>query len=247
MGERAQGSIPVTALRIEQTDVGPATAVIDDELLTLVVARPGQDERSLRLKLVAIDAVTVDGGQLALSLRNGTHLRLTSPEMAPLRDEILSRCRTLPELTRTLRNFGSRRGRNIIRPTEAAEQHRFFSGLMDARRAAGVELDSNAAIATFDAPTLTRALDQTLHSFAVERHGENGPARRALEAELVDLSEPLYLALRLLAESAERARSESDDLRRWRAWSTQLRSVFETADRVWFAVDAALDATFPIR
>jgi hypothetical protein len=246
MGERARGSIPVTALRIEQTDVGPATAVIDDELLTLVV-RPGQDERSLRLKLIAIDAVTVDDGQLALSLRNGTHLRLTSPEIAPLRDQILSRCRTLPELTRTLRNFGSRRGRNIIRPTEAAEQHRFFSGLMDARRAAGVELDPNAAIATFDALALIHALDETLHSFARERHGENGPARRALEAELVDLSEPLYLALRLLAESAESARSESNDLRLWRAWSTQLRSVFEAADRVWFAVDAALDATFPMR
>jgi len=29
-------------------------------------------------------------------------------------------------------------------------------------------------------------------------------------------------------------------LRLWRAWSLQLRATFETADRVWIALDAVL-------
>jgi hypothetical protein len=147
--------------------------------------------------------------------------------------------------------IGSRRGRSSVRETEAAEQRRFFAGLMDARRSVGAELSEMAtsaesamsAIAAFDAAALTRSLDETLHAFAVERHGDNGPARRALEAELVDLSEPLHAALQLLAETAAEAESAPHDLRRWRAWAVQLRTVFETADRAWFALDAALDAS----
>jgi hypothetical protein len=34
---------------------------------------------------------------------------------------------------------------------------------------------------------------------------------------------------------------DDDDLRLWRAWSAQLSATFETADRVWLALDAALD------
>jgi hypothetical protein len=250
MSERARGSIEITALRIEKTDVGAATAVIDAELLTLVVrSRAGQEERPLRLKLAAIDSAQLSGDRLALALRNGTHVSIASPEAAALRDDIFARCRALPEMTRTLRAFGSRRGRSSVRETEAAEQRRFFSGLMDARRTVGAETLETAAasamsaIAAFDAAALIRALDETLHAFAVERHGDNGPARRALEAELVDLSEPLHAALRRLAETAGEAESAPHDLRRWRAWALQLRIVFETADRAWFALDAALDAS----
>jgi hypothetical protein len=38
-------------------------------------------------------------------------------------------------------------------------------------------------------------------------------------------------------------RTAPEDLRRWRRWAAGLRSTFETADRVWLSLDAALDAT----
>jgi len=51
----------------------------------------------------------------------------------------------------------------------------------------------------------------------------------------------LILALESLEEAAAAATESIDDLRLWRAWSSQLRATFETADRVWLLLDIALE------
>ena len=147
-------------------------------------------------------------------------------------------------MTRTLRAFGSSRARRVApggRTTDATEQRRFFAPFLDARRAAAA-VSGEAAIATFNGRALADALTETLKQFAADRQPEPGPARRALEAELVDASEPLFDALARAARSRRTPRwPTTDDLRLWRAWSTQLRTTFETADRVWMSLDEALD------
>jgi hypothetical protein len=239
MGDRTHGPVPISSLRVGRTDVGAATAMIDDDALTLVV-RAEREERSLRVRFATVDSVHVAGDEIDLVIRDGTHVMLAAPPA--LRNELLGRCRSIPELTRTLRAFGSSRARRVGgRKTDATEQQRFFAPLLDARRAAG-GADGNTAIRAFSGVLLADALTKTLKQFAADREPETGPARRALEAELVDASEPLFDALTVLRQSADAAIASTEDLRVWRVWSAQLRTTFETADRVWMALDAALDA-----
>lgn len=237
MVDRARGPIQVGALRIGRTEVGAATALLDDDALTLVRAMESE-ERPIRLRLSSIDSLHGSGDEIDLVLRDGTHVTIVSPESG-LRDDLLDRCRSIPELTRNLRVFGSSR-RRAVRPMDATEQQRFFAPLLEARRTAS-NAEGAAAVAAFNGSALMAALEGTLKQFAADRHAEAGPQRRALEAELIDASEPLFDALRALRESAKAATAAADDLRIWRAWSSQLRATFETADRVWVAVDAALD------
>src|SRR5438270_225862 len=82
----------------------------------------------------------------------------------------------------------------------------------------------------FDARRLREALESSLRAFAAERHVERGPARRALEAELIDVAEPLMLAMQGVGDAASGARESPDDIRLWRLWAGQLRLVFEVAD-----------------
>jgi hypothetical protein len=244
MTERAPGSIAVTSLRVGRTDVGAAAAVVNDDALVLAVCIESE-ERSLRLRFASIDSVHVSGDEIDLVVRDGTHVVIVAP--TELRDAVLDRCRSLPELTRTLRAFGSSRARRSGpggRTTDADEQRRFFDPFLDARRAtgAGVQAGGQEAIAAFNGTALADALTRTLSEFAADRQPSPGPARRALEAELVDAAEPLFDALTALRQAADAALATTEDLRLWRAWSNQLRATFETADRVWMALDEALDA-----
>jgi hypothetical protein len=242
MIDRARGPVPLTATRIGRTELGAASAAIDDEALTIVAPASG-DEPSLRVRLANIDGLSAASGQLSIALRDGTQLTLVCEAHLELHDELLVRCRALPELTRTLRGFGSRRGSRGVRGNAHRDQQRFFAPLLDARRKAWGTREPAATIASFNAASLATAFEAILLAFATERHGDNGPARRALAAELIDLSEPLRDALELLGVVATAACDATEDLRLWRAWATQLRATFETADRVWLSLDAALDAS----
>jgi hypothetical protein len=241
MAETPRGTIAVQATRVGRTDLGEGTATIDDDVLT-IMARPSGAERMLRIPISAIDSLALDGDEVLVSVRDGRQVAMTSGDAARLHQDIVARCFALPELTRTLRTFGSRRGRHGRRTTAAAEQQRFFAPLVDARRIASKSSSPAETIAAFEGAALTRALEDALRRFAVERFGQNGPARRALEAELVDSSEPLQAALRLLADRAKEAREQENEIRAWRSWALSLRDVFEAADRVWVALDQALDA-----
>jgi hypothetical protein len=240
MSDRQRVPIGVVGIRIGRTELGQASVTVADDALMFVV-RDGERERPMRMRLAAIDSVSPSEGGITLALRDGSRLTMTSDSAGELRDIILAHCRVLPELTRALRALGSRRGSRAVRTSGPSEQIRFFAPLLDARRRA-VEADSPlAALEAFDSAPIARAMAAAIHAFAAERCGPDGPAKRALEAELVDLSEPLESAFERLRHASERAGTSLDDLRTWRAWAAELRATFEVADRIWLALDAALD------
>lgn len=246
MIDRSRGAVTVSATRIGRTDLGHGTALVEDESLTIVIRGPSGD-RPIRVPLAMLDSALLSKGadELTVVLRDGTRIALASPGSAQLREDLFARCRTLPELTRALRTLGSRRGQSA-RASAAADQQRFFAPLLQARRAAGLASSPASVIAAFDAAALSTAYSQTLREFAKERFAEVGPARRALDAELNDLAEPLMDAFQVLRDAATSANASVDDLRLWRAWAGQLRVAFEIADRVWPSLDVALDAV-PVR
>jgi hypothetical protein len=242
MSERSRAPIRITATRVGRTDLGDGTVVIDDDAIVITV-RATVNERPIRLPLVLIDAARVEGEELSLLLRDGTRMSLVSPSAGNLCDDLLVRCRALPEVTRALRAFGSRRGNRGTRAATSGDQQRFFAPLLEARRKGGAAGGPVAVMAAFDAATLEQAIEEALASFVAERYAENGPARRALQAELTDVAEPLLVSLHALGEASVRASAAIDDLRLWRAWANQIRATFEVADRVWLALDVALDAS----
>jgi hypothetical protein len=232
----------LTSMRIGRTDLGSGIIAVDDDAIVVVIHSAAED-RSIRVPCAAIDEIGLENGEVELRLRDGMRLALGGDDSTGLRSELVNHCRALPEVTRALRAFGSRRGHGSARTSGPDEQRRFFAPLLDARREAVTAGEPERTLAAFDSATLEQAIARTLHVLATERYGDNAPARRALEAELVDLAEPLINALEALGVAADDARGSVDDLRLWRAWSTQLRATFETADRVWMSLDAALDAT----
>lgn len=154
----------------------------------------------------------------------------------------------LPELTLSLRSFGSRRRL----PDEQAleeEQARFFAPMLDARRAAAVAVTRAQVVAAFDARRLGALLDATVRAFATERFQARPPARRAFEAELFEIVEPLRLALRDLREIAElltAAREPTAEYDHWVRWFDKLRATFRAADDIWPPlVDALLASPRP--
>jgi len=242
MTTRVLGPVSATGVRVGRTNLGAGTVRLDDDTITVTV-RSATEDHPIRLSVDSVDSVGVAGNELVLALRDGTRVSIDSPNAGQFAMDVLSRCRAIPELTRALRTFGSRRGSRSQRDSSAAEQQRFFAPLLEARKLAGAADAPTATIAAFDGGALSQAFSAALHEFASERYAQPGPARRALEAELDELAEPLMTAITALVEAGNGARSAVDDLVLWRAWATQLRSTFEIADRVWLTLDVALDAT----
>jgi hypothetical protein len=236
----------VTATRVGRTDLGAGSAAVDDDALTIVI-RGSNGERPIKVPLAMLDGAVLSraADELSIALRDGTRITLVSAGSRQLREDLFVQCRALPELTRALRSLGSRRGQSA-RASSPADQQRFFAPLLQARRAAGMAASPSAVIAAFDAAALSTTYSQTLREFSKERIAEAGPARRALEAELSDLAEPLMDALQALGDAGVSAGASLDDLRLWRMWAMQLRTAFEVADRVWPQLDIALDIG-PIR
>jgi hypothetical protein len=248
MTDRHRAQLGVVAVRIGRTDLGHGAVTIDDDALTIAVRDDSSEhaaERPIRIRLAAIDSVLLAEGEIAVAVRDGTRLALGTPGAVEMCASILAHCRALPELTHALRAFGSRRGSRSRRASGPSEQQRFFAPLLDARRRAVVATTPTETIDAFDAGPLARSMEGAVHAFAVERSGPDGPEKRALEAELVDSSEPLHLTLERLGVAAEAAKASLDDLGAWRLWATELRTTFEVADRVWLVLDTALDAALP--
>jgi Zinc carboxypeptidase len=245
MRESHPEPVAVAAIRIGRTELGAGTVVVDDEAVIAAVSRAAAEDRAIRVRLAEIVEATTEGGALTLRLRDGTEVTIVGQQADNLRAQIVDRCRAIPELTRALRALGSRRGQHADRTSAADEQQRFFVPLLGARREAAAAPTPSMALAAFDAPEIARSIDGALHSFARARAGDNAPARRALEAELTDIAEPLRDALNVLDARAREARASVDNLTLWRAWSAQLHATFGVADRVWLLLDAALGAAPP--
>lgn len=239
MSERLRKPVWAAAARAGGVDFGPVTLVLEDDALTVLPESPAAN--AIRITLAHVTAVNGASGTLDITLRDGRVASVACDDAESLRDELLARCRDLPELTRTLRAFGSRRRQHGSRDTAAAEQQQYFAPLLAARVEAIRAGNPTATVVAFDARRLGAELHRTLRTLVATRHSEPGAARRALEAELVDLSEPLDVALVALGEAARELQRDADDLRVWRTWSDRLVATFEIADRVWIALDAALD------
>jgi len=142
----------------------------------------------------------------------------------------------LPELTLSLRSFGSHRRLPNDDQALQEEQRRFFAPLLDARRTASLALTRPQAVVAFDARRLTALVDATIRAFAADRFAARAPARRAFESELSEIIDPLRQALQVLGGLAATitARVESpEQYERWTLWLAQLRVVFHVADSSW--------------
>jgi len=149
----------------------------------------------------------------------------------------------LPELTLSLRSFGSHRRNSQPHAPISEEQERFFAPLLEARRQAAVATTAAAVIEAFDATRLLASIDAALLSFAAIRRAARPAARRAFEAELFDIAEPLREELQRLNDRAMEARESPTgrDRERWSAWLAQLRVTFRVADDSWPSLSATLD------
>jgi hypothetical protein len=198
-------------------------------------------EREIRLPLSRLDDVDWRDGRLSL-VTGDERLEMTGdPRLAAFRVELTTRATTVPELTRGLRGLGTRRSGAEV------DHDQFFGMLMEARRSAEMATDLEGRLAAFDARRLLAGLERVIGGMAARRHGEAPPYRRALEAELLELTEPLFAALESLGSWADQVRTGSDTRRlaAWREWVRAARRVFEEAERGWSGVREALDAATP--
>jgi hypothetical protein len=143
-----------------------------------------------------------------------------------------------PEVARGLRSLGTVRGGS------GDLQRRFFGPLLLARRRLEEPEAPEWRLSQFHATELSRRLQESLHALAADRFPGSPPHRRALEAELGEVTEVLFDRLRALDDAAEAVRGSVDGTRflAWRAWTGQLRAVFVEADGAWTRVLSALHA-----
>lgn len=201
-----------------------------------VVVRVEESGDELSSPLTALGGASWRGGVLTLHL-SGDDLHLREGEgLDRAWHAITLRTCTLPEVARGLRALGTRDGR-------FGDAHsRFFSPLLQARRRLEGDEPMDWKVAGFDAAVLEERIRAFLATVALERHGERAPHRRALEAGLLDASEPLLQQLARVAEAA-RVVHEVDDAQRfvaWRSWAAQVRLLFVHADRSWAGIAGVL-------
>jgi hypothetical protein len=235
------GSFVITMVARGRTRLGAATALVDEDVLRLLLVDSATGEKALQIKYESIIGVATTGGSVVLSLRDGRTLTLSAAEAPELRMRLLAACRALPEVTRALRALGSRRASRGTRRNPTDTEGRFFAPLIAARRASMDARDAPSVVASFDADRLSREISAIVLDFAAEGGGGHPARRRALEAELTDVSEQLFLALTELGQVARHALSDVDDLAAWRSWAATVQRVFEAADRSWSAIEPIIN------
>ena len=204
-----------------------------------------EDGTSLSSSISSWTGVRVGPEEIVCLLPGGDALTLAVAgdvsDLLALGETMRTRAFTLPEVTRALRAYGSRRG------NPGSDHDRFFAPLVDPLRDARDQVARGGsepwrAAALADAAAMAAALRDVLSGLAAERFPQHPPERRALEAELHDLAEPVTDALAALAERAAALRDAPDDerLTRWRAWAAALGDAFARADRAWIAALPAL-------
>ena len=196
------------------------------------------------IELSALEGVSYQDSRLTLFLRGGDRVQAHgTARLAAVSREISALVCTLPELTRTLRSLGSRRGRLGV------DHDRFFAPLLAARRRGERAGDRRARLRAFDGAAMSETLQSTLADFASARVPRRAPDRRALEAELLELAEPFFTALTALDVYAARAGDDSSQetmFVRWRSWCGAVQEVFDRADRCWIAIGPVLGEA-PVR
>jgi hypothetical protein len=230
-------SFPVSLIARGRSRLGAGTALVDEDVLRLLLLDSPSGEKVLQIKYESIAGVGLTAGAVMISLRDGAALMLTSQQAPELRTRLLSACRALPEVTRALRALGSRRALRGTRRNPTDKERRFFAPLIAARRASMEARDAAAVVRSFDAERLIREITAVVLDFAAEGGGAHPARRRALEAELTDASEQLTVILRELVDAATRPLNDVDDLAAWREWAAAVQRTFEAADRAWAEIE----------
>jgi hypothetical protein len=217
--------------------LGPGTALVDEDVLRLLLLDSPTGEKALQFRYESIVGVAVGAGSVVVTFRDARGLAVTTADAAAFRACLLGACRALPEVTRALRALGSRRGIGGRRRNPSDKEARFFAPLIAARRASMDARDAAGVIASFNARKLAAQLSKAIADFAAEQGAGHPARRRALEAELSDAVESLSVALTALDELAVRGSNDVDDLGRWRSWAAGVQQVFEAADRSWITIE----------
>ena len=241
---REQGaSFALVSARLGGKPLGPATALVDEDLLRVLLLDAGAGEKAIQIRYDTIVGVALGDGSVIVSCRDGRDLVAAIDDGSELRQHLLAACRSLPEVTRALRALGSRRGVGGTRRNPGDREARFFGPFISARRASMDARDARTVISAFDPRELTRSLNATITVFARESAAGHAARQRALEAELSDGIEPLEAALARLQELADLAARDVDDLARWRAWAAGVQQVFEAADRAWVTIAPTMEGS----
>ncbi len=143
--------------------------------------------------------------------------------------QIVAQACVLPEFASGLRTLGHSRG------GAREAQVRFFGPILAARRRVANPESVERRVALFDARALSQRLVDDIGSIAAERHPDDAPRRRSLEAHLEEALEPCLAALALLQDEGDAVYRAHDGQRfvAWRSWTDALRRVFVEADRSW--------------
>ena len=197
----------------------------------------------ITIRASAIDGVAYRDARLTLYLREDEVVTVEgSQRLAVIARALASGVCALPELTRQLRGLGSRRGR------PGSEHDRFFAPLLAARKKCERAADAPARIRSFDAAAIGAAITEAIAALAKGRYPSSAPDRRALEAEMLELTEPLMASLDRLRTASTRATGEMGGERSfvvWRDWCAAVGDVFERADASWMAFGPVLAAAPP--
>ncbi|MBC7895443.1 MAG: hypothetical protein H7066_08515 [Cytophagaceae bacterium] len=189
------------------------------------------DEDGKHLALSYEDLTDATWEREALSLHSRSDvLRLSGPrELSRAWALVVEQACALPEVTRGMRTLGTSRGGST------ALQVRFFGPLLSARRRLQEPDALERRVMQFDTEALTQRLHASITEIAAERHAENAPRRRSLEAHLEEALEPLTAQLGALREATEALHQVAAGSRfvEWRLWTRRLRRVFLEADRAW--------------
>jgi hypothetical protein len=231
------GGFAITSTVWSGRRLGQGTALIDEEVLRILLTDSTGGDKSLQLRYESIAGVALSDGSVVITCRDGQTLKVVTRQANAFRGTVLAACRALPEVTRALRALGSRRARGGVRRNPGDREATFFAPLIAARRRSMEAQDAVAVVAAFDAAALAKAVGDVIVSFAAELGQDHPARRRAFEAELTDATEELSAALERLIELAERAMADVDDLGRWRGWASGVRDVFEAADRSWVVIE----------
>lgn len=217
---------------------GDATLRLTAEALEIAAA-----DGTATLSTDAIDGITAIPGGIALHAHGRSWTFQSADPAQPFVRALDAHARSLGGLTRSLRSLGS------ARAAPGAEHDRFFQPLLNARRRAERAADDSVRLAAFDGDGLIRAYRTMLSELATARRPASASARRALEEELLEVTEALFLALESVRDAAADVRnaSEANRLARWRTWGRVVRAAFAAADARWPEVRMALERPAPRR
>lgn len=231
------GSFALTDTLFAGQRLGPGTALIDEDVLRVLLLDAPTGEKSLQVRYDSIHDVVIDADSVVITFRDGRGLVGSTEEAPDFREHLLGACRALPEVTRALRALGSRRGVRGSRRNPSDREGRFFAPFISARRTSMEVRDPASVIGAFEARGLAAAMAGTIVSFSDELSAGHPARRRAMEAELSDAADHLSAALTALEDLAARALDDVDNLVRWRLWAAGVQRVFEAADRAWIDIE----------